>query len=438
MSQTNFASVDQSSLDLSEVTAALSALVGLLHADPDYFLGQPLSHWAEWLATEDYSSTTLADWFLELSSTSDSGLTLQQLSDFYGTAIDHDISTGAFLESLAHLAPEYFDFCQARVNDLVDADEQAKQVAGGKSLDVRPAYLASGLTLAGVCVAWKKGYLKKAYNWTKESISELWTTVKSTAADAKTDLGHDITRDENRPLDAVRQAEFIEPDAHRLLDVENLERATVSEIRRTAEAYAKTDIASIFSESKIANSAWYAESKGLIGEVTADTVRIDKTTYRKLKEGYTGDDFNSTELAKRFGKLDLQGIDTAFEKDCDRYATSWVSSSKSIDILKDRLGVNLQRAYEHVLEGEVRDAAALAKQDVIVAVKTESEFREEVRQKAAAACQDLRAKAVNEFNADMLRAQEAAKKAGVDFVDVEKRAFAAAGEDFVADFDSIA
>ena len=64
----------------------------------------------------------------------------------------------------------------------------------------------------------------------------------------------------------------------------------------------------MFSETKIANSAWYEESKGLVHK----TVKIDKATFNELRGTHpAGGDFSQTELARRFNSLDLKGIGEA-------------------------------------------------------------------------------------------------------------------------------
>jgi hypothetical protein len=199
------------------------------------------------------------------------------------------------------------------------------------------------------------------------------------------------------------------------------------QIKAAAARYARKDIASMFSETKIANSSWYEESKGLI----KDTVKIDKQTYNQLRGAHPGDHFNQTELAKRFASLDLKGIEQAYEPHMmDRMRNLPVNDS-SLETIKSALQVQLQSSWEKVLYDEAAKAKQAATQDVIEAVKTESELRA----KAYGECAEVRSAAVTQFNRDMKLAMEASMRAGGAFVDVEKQAIVDFEEGFEADIE---
>jgi hypothetical protein len=422
----------QSIQDLGEVTAALSGLMGCLHTDPEASFNQPLEYWATWLDREGYSDSGLAAWFLELPETFTSEIDADQLQAFYSAGLAHGITTGEYLEALTQNAPHFVDAAQARIDALLEADDQAKQVAGGQGLDIRPGYYAAGVTAAALVVAWRKGYIKSAYNsaykFGKKKLGELWSWATSKAEEARTDVADDLIRDREHPVDAVRQAEVIAPDVPTVaLDLDRLDQATMPQIKAAAARYARKDIASMFSETKIANSSWYEESKGLI----KDTVKIDKQTYNQLRGAHPGDHFNQTELAKRFASLDLKGIEQAYEPHMmDRMRNLPVNDS-SLETIKSALQVQLQSSWEKVLYDEAAKAKQAATQDVIEAVKTESELRA----KAYGECAEVRSAAVTQFNRDMKLAMEASMRAGGAFVDVEKQAIVDFEEGFEADIE---
>jgi hypothetical protein len=433
-----FPQQQQPNQDIGELTAALSAIMDRLHADPSSFLNQPLDHWNIWLSGEGYNVSSVADWLLEFTKALESDISSEQLVAFYRSGLANGVTTGDSLDALANSAPVYVEAVQARMDILLEADEQAKQVAGGKGLDARPAYLLEGAaavaTVTGLAYVYRKGYVGQAYNFTKKKTGELWSWATSTAQDAKTIASDDVRRDLLHPVDAVRQAEVIAPAAPTVaLDVEKLDQATMPDIRAAAASYARKDIDSMFTQSKIANAAWYEESKSLI----KDTAKIDKDTYIQLKNA-CGDGFNQTELSRRFDFLDLKGIDRVvyeggIEAEYSFRNAFRIAGDPRLEMLKSRLGNQLQASYEHVLCREVAEAKRVAGQDVIEVNRSIREFEDEIRAKAIAACAAVRSEAVTQLNGDMQRAREAAAKAGSNFVDVEKHTIA----DFEEGFDDI-
>ena len=420
--------------DIGEVSAALSALVCCLHSDHGSSLNQPLEYWVTWLTCEGYSPKTLGAWFLELPNIYDSEISAEQLQTYFSGGLAHGITTGDYLDALTDSAPRFVEAVQARIQDLLEADEQDKQVAGGQGFDPRPAYLASGATLVGLVMLWKKGYVKQGFNYTRKKAGELWSWATSTANDAKSTVSDDLMRDRLHPVDAVRQAEVIAPAVPTVaLDVERLETATMPDIKAAAAKYARKDIELMFSETKIANSAWYEESKGLVH----NTVKIDKATFNELRGTHPGGDFSQTELARRFNSLDLKGIGQAYADDpnMEKFMRGLSPNSDLAQTIKSTLQTQLQSSYEKVLSNEVSAAKAAARQDTIEAIQTEHAFESDIHAKASAACADVRSEAVTQFNLDMKIAKEASLKAGGQFVDVEKQTIADFEEGFEADID---
>lgn len=420
--------------DTGEVSAALSGLVGCIHPDPGSSLHQPLEYWVRWLSSEGYCPKTLGAWFLELPNIYDSEITAEQLQIYFSGGLAHGITTGDFLDALTDSAPRFVEAVQTRIQDLLEDDEQDKQVAGGQGFDPRPAYLASGATLVGFVILCKSGYAKKGFNYTRKKASELWSWATSTANDAKNTLSDDVMRDRLHPMDAVRQVENIAPEVPTVaLDVEMLEKATMPDIKAAAAKYARKDIELMFSETKIANSAWYKKSKGLIH----DTVKIDKATFDELRGTHSGGDFSQTELARRFNSLDLKGIDEAYAENpsMERFMRGLSPNSDLAQTIKSTLQTQLQSSYEKVLSIEVSAAKAAVRQDTIEAIQTEHAFESDIRAKASAACAEVRSEAVTQFNLDMKIAKEASLKAGGQFVDVEKQGIADFEEGFEADIE---
>lgn len=419
--------------DIGEVSAALSGLVGCIHADPGSSLHQPLEYWVRWLSSEGYCPKTLGAWFLELPNIYDSEITAEQLQTYFSGGLAHGITTGDYLDVLTGSAPRFVEAVQTRIQDLLEDDEQDKQVAGGQGFDPRPAYLASGATLVGIVILCKSGYVKKGFNYTRKKASELWSWATSTANDAKSTLSDDVMRDRLHPMDAVRQVENIAPEVPTVaLDVERLEKATMPDIKAAAAKYARKDIELMFSDTKIANSAWYEESKGLIH----DTVKIDKATFNELRGTHPGGDFSQTELARRFNSLDLKGIREAYgEPIMENYMRLLSPNSDHMRIIKSTLQTQLQSSYQKVLLDEVTAAKAAARQDTIEVIQTEHAFESDIRAKASAACADVRSEAVTQFNQDMKIAKEASLKAEGQFVDVEKQGIADFEEGFEADIE---
>ena len=167
----------------------------------------------------------------------------------------------------------------------------------------------------------------------------------------------------------------------------------------------------MFSETKIANSAWYKESKGLI----QNTVEIDKTTFNDLKRTHpAGGDFSQTDLARRFNSLDLKGIGQAYADDptMEKFMRGLSPNSDLAQTIKSTLQTQLQSSYEKVLLNEVAAAKDAARQDTIEAIQTEHAFESDIRAKVSAACADVRSEAVTQFNLDMKIAKKASLKAG--------------------------
>ena len=417
--------------DIGEVSAALSALVCCLHSDHGSSLNQPLEYWVTWLTCEGYSPKTLGAWFLELPNIYDSEISAEQIQTFYSGGLAHGITTGEYLDALTNSAPRFVEAVQARIHDLLEADEQDKQVAGGQGFDPRPAYLASGATLVGLVMLWKKGYVKQGFNYTRKKAGELWSWATSTANDAKSTVSDDLMRDRLHPVDAVRQAEVIAPAVPTVaLDVERLEKSTMPDIKAAAAKYARKDIELMFSETKLANSAWYEESKGLVH----NTVKIDKATFNELRGTHPGGDFSQTELAKRFSSLDLKGIGDAYQPYM-RDAMKKAPIGDNLELFKSTLQTQLQSSYEKVLINEVVAAKDAARLETIEAIQTEHAFESDIHAKASAACADVRSEAVTQFNLDMKIAKEASLKAGGQFIDVEKQTIADIEEGFEADIE---
>ena len=396
--------------DIGEVSAALSALVCCLH----------------------YSPKTRGAWFLERPNIYDSEISAEQFQTFYSEGLAHGITTGEYLDALTNSAPRFVEAVQARIHDLLEADEHDKQVAGGQGFDPRPAYLASGATLVGLVMLWRKGYVKQGFNYTRKKAGELWSWATSTANDAKSTVSDDLMRDRLHPVDAVRQAEVIAPAVPTVaLDVERLEKSTMPDIKAAAAKSARKDIELMFSDTKIANSAWYEESKVLIH----DTVKIDKATFNELRGTHpAGGDFSQTELAKRFSSLDLKGIGDAYQPYM-RDAMRKAPIGDNLELFKSTLQSQLQSSYEKVLLNEVVAAKDAARLETIEAIQTEHAFESDIHAKASAACADVRSEAVTQFNLDMKIAKEASLKAGGQFIDVEKQTIADIEEGFEADIE---
>jgi hypothetical protein len=203
------------------------------------------------------------------------------------------------------------------------------------------------------------------------------------------------------------------------LDVERLGTATMPDIKAAAAKYARKDIELMFSETKIANSAWYEESKVLIH----DTVEIDKATFNELRGTHPADgSFSQTELARRFESLNLKGIDGIYVNSSTMEASlrSWKINDAQFSVLKPILQTQLQASYEKVLIGEVLES----KNALIEAIQTEQAFEDGIRAKASEVCANVRSAAVEQFNHDMKIAMEASIRDGGKFIDVEKQIFA--------------
>jgi hypothetical protein len=410
----------QQSQDVGEVSAAMSALMSCLHTEPESSLHQPLEHWGNWLDAEGFNAASLAAWVCELTDSLEAGFSAEQLQAFYTAGLVHGIATGAFLDALNDDTPGYVEAVQARIDVVLAADEQARQVAGGKGLDVRPAYLASGATLLAFGIACKKGYVTRAYTWTKEAVCDLWTSIRTTTRDVRTAAQDDLMRDRIDPANAIRQAEVVAPEMPTIeLDVARLEESTLAQIKGAAATYARKDLDDMFSRTNIANRSWYENSKGLIDH----TVKIDKNTYQELRSaGLKDGGFSTSQLSSRFSAMDQKGIHVVYE---DQQIASAITKmgpdSPNVLMLKNILQVHLTASYEKVLTEEVKAARSTAAQDVIVAEQTKDDFEASVKEKAYNECRAIRTAAIEELNSDMRIAKEAMYNAGGNFVDVEQK-----------------
>ena len=93
-------SEQQSNLDLSEASAALSALVIHVHANPESLASQPLRYWGGWLDSEGYNASKLADWLLQLTDSVQCEINAEQLQAFYNAGVLHGISTEDYIATL--------------------------------------------------------------------------------------------------------------------------------------------------------------------------------------------------------------------------------------------------------------------------------------------------------------------------------------------------
>ena len=410
--------------DLGEVTAALSGLMGCLHADPESSLNQPLEYWGTWLDREGYKESGLAAWFLGLPETFSSEIDADQLQAFYSAGLAHAITTGEYLEALTDNAPQFVEAAQARIDALLEADEQAKHVAGGQGLDIRPGYYVSGVAAVALIVAWKKGYVKSGYNYTKKKLNEFWSWATSKADEVRTDVADDVMRDRLHPVDAVSQVEAIAPDVERIgFDVERLGNATLPQVKATAARWALRDMESMFPDSTfILNQGWQNTVRDLI----KGNPRVDMRTYNELMSKYKGSNFDNTELAKRFDAITYEG--RSFRMDLDQLVKYGASNPTWGDV-RMFIQSQLQNSYEHAIFNEIDTAV---RDDVIQVEWTADQFEQEMKTKAYKDCAYVRKEAVAQFNRDLRLAMEASAKAGEEFVDLEEQVVADFGEDLDA------
>jgi hypothetical protein len=414
--------------DLGEVTAALSGFMGCLHADPESSLNQPLEYWATWLVCEGYEESGLAAWFLELPETFESEIDADQLQASFRAGLAHGITTGEYLEALIQNAPHFVEAAQARIDALLEADEQAKHVAGGQGLDIRPGYYISGVAAVALVVVWRKGYVKRGYNYGKKKLNEFWSWINSKADEVKTDAANDLMRDRLHPIDAVRQAEAIAPKVLVAgLDVERLETATMPEITAAARNLALKDIETMFPKSDvILNLDW----KKTFTAVIRDNPMVDMRAYQQLTYKFSGSDFEQTNLAKRFASITYDGrIFRMNLVELEKCALKNGIKNPIWADVKEIMQSQLQDSYVKLLLEEAKNSA---RNDEIRVELTAQQFESELKAKALADCAAVRRDAVAQFNHDLRLAMEASAKAGEEFVDLEAQVVADFGEDLDA------
>ena len=419
VSTSNDLAQQQSIQDLGEVTAALSGLMGCLHADPESSMNQPLEYWATWLKREGYKDSGLAAWLLGLPQTSASEIDADQLQAFYSAGLAHGITTGEFLEALTQHAPQFVEAAQARIDALLEADAQAKRMAGGQGLAPKFGYVAAGVAAVLLVDAWHKGKVAEAVTSAKKKLRELWTSAESTVEEAKTVAAHDVTRDRLHPIDAVRQAEAIAPKVLVAgLDVERLDKATMPEIKAAAKTLALNDIEAMFPKSDlILNLGWQDNFRAVI----RDNPMVDLQAYSDLMKKFSGSSFEQTNLAKRFAAITYD--ERIFNMSLQQLVKQGATIKKGVKNpiwadVKEIMQSQLQDSYEKVLLEEVKTTV---RNDEIQVELTAEEFENEIKAKALARCAAVRREAVARFNRDLQLAMEASEKIGGEFVDLEEQ-----------------
>ena len=407
---------------MSEVIAGLSAVMGCLHTDSESSLNQPLSHWGSWLEDEGFNATSLAAWGLEIASTVNEGCNSKQLESFYKASLEHGISTGEFLETLTNEAPGFVGAIQDRIGALLEADTQAKQLAGGKSLNVRPLYVASGASLLVFAYAWKKGYVHEAAAWTKEKAVNLYRSIRGTA-------NEDLIRDRDNPIDILEQADEIQvrvPDPLRILG--DIQIASRGDIERAASHLAGKEVDRLFAKTNLVNDEWFKETDRLIDK----SVKIDMKTFRELSKADNNNP--NSNLVERFNRLALKTPEFQADVIEEGQYMPWnfvKDSPVNINAYRKIFGNQLYRSYVTVLK-DAKNAADLVEDGERIETDTE-EFILNVKNEAMLRCAEIRSKAVNDFNNDMKEAKKAMSEEGLNFIDVESEDVA----DYVADFDSL-